>query len=246
MEKHSSIIQAEAIAVVVGLILVALAITIVILLVIIYVTKQKMKEKSQFTIHVARNFKDSFRDKETPVSDYDRHSLNNRPFDEPEPLTESLDNPLYQHTTSFTGATNEVATAGITNPRNEQDTSAGSAVSIPSVKEVTDSGSVSKLTENDYQVPLPASPAKPPVALPPVALPRGTTKLASPRRPPPMLTIIKPKPYNGSSANKPAVPGKPAIATKPSKQPVLPPAGKPPVEIKPSVKPKPKALPRNI
>ncbi len=252
MEKHSSIIQAEAVAVVVGLILLALVITIVILLVIIYVTKQKMKERSQFTIHVSRNFKNSFRDKETPVSDYDRQSLNNRPFDVPDPLTESLDNPLYQHTTSFTGATNEVAiasatnevaTAGITNPRTEQGNSAGSDVSIPSLKEVTDSGSVSKqdLTGNDYQVPLPSSPAKP------VALPRGSAQLVSPRRPPPMLpVIIKPKPYNGSSVNKPPVPGKPTIATKPSKQPVLPPIGRPPVENKPNVKPKPKALPRKI
>lgn len=279
MEKHSSIIQAEAIATIVGLVLIAMLITIVVVLVFIYVTKQKMKARSQFTIHVARNFNDASRDKETPVSDFDRQSLRNQAPDADDFMTESLDNPLYEHTTSFTGATYEVATTGFTNPQDDQDNS-GSDVSIPISKETvtendyqvptqpvpvesTDAGSISKHPANspvkigsalnqdaidhDYQVP-----SHPVVAgKAPVALPRGPAT-QSPRRPAPMLPIIRPKVY----ANLPPS-NKPPVSAKPHKQPVLPPAEKPstkqPVQppaerpsTKPGVKPKPRAVPRNL
>lgn len=256
MEKHSGIVQAEAFAVIVGLILMAMVLTIVIVLVIIYTTKQKMKARSQFTIHVARNFNDASRDKETPISDFDQQSLKNQGNDEAADfMTESLDNPLYHHTTSFTGTTTtyEVATSGFTNQSNEQDNSS-SDVSVPISKE--------NLPENDYEVPPHPVLIKSPVetgfvedheyevphdpfsAKPPVALPRGPAA-QSPRRPPPMLPIIKPKVYANipPTSNKP---GKPPVSVKPQKQPVLPHLERPPTDAKPPVKPKPKALPRNM
>ncbi len=260
MEKHSSIIQAEAFAVIVGLILLAMVVIIIVVLVVIYLTKQKMNTRSQFTIHVARNFNDSSRDKETPVSDFDRHSLKNQANEEADFMTESLDNPLYQQTTSFTGATYEVATTGFTNPHDEQDNSSNNVSSPISEKKfiendyqvpphpiplkspvetspvsklpTVDTGSASKqdIIDNDFQVPPNTASAKTPVPLP----------RTSPRRPAPVLPIIKPKVYINTPASKPP------ILAKPHKQPVLPPVERPPTYTKPDVKPKPKALPRNV
>lgn len=268
MEKHNSIVQAEAAAACVGVILLALVIVTIVVLVVIIRMRHKMKEKSEFSIHISRNFNSSLREKETPVSDFDRNSFDGL---ESKIRMPTPDSPFREHTSSFIAK--KVTPSSFTNPRASAaepgDGSSSSETSLPSMetKEEPSAESSSKkdllneyeTTKGDTQIlSVETEPSKPLVAAP-----RPLSQSATPRRPPPQLPIIKPKPYTGPSstaASKPLVPDKPAVSAKPPKikQPVLPPINKPvtgdqdvnrvgeEVRVVPDVKPKPKVVPRKI
>ena len=257
MDKPQGIVQVEAVAVCVGLILLALVIATIVVFAIVVWMRHKMKERSEFTIHISRNFNNSMREKETPISDLDRHSLKNDTFDGLESsigMVNTQESPFHEQTSSFIPKPKETL-SGFTNPHIE------SELSLPKMAETGEEtylGSGNGLQTEDIQVVYdePAEITKPFVA--PLQSSNQTTPTPK-QRPPPMLPVIKPKPYESpdTATDKPAIPEKPAVSPRPPR--VKPPAlaPKPVVEnyyanqgvemkAKPDIKPKPKPSPRKV
>ena len=256
MDKPQGIVQVEAVAVCVGLILLALVIATIVVFAIVIWMRHKMKERSEFTIHISRNFNDSMREKETPISDLDRHSLKNDTFDGLESsigMVNTQESPFHEQTSSFIPKPKETL-SGFTNPHVE------SEISLPKMAETgegTSLGSGNRFQTEDIQV----VNVEPGETTKPFVVPPQSSNQTTPtpkQRPLPMLPVIKPKTYVGPDAatDKPAVPEKPAVSAKPPrvKPPVLPPKpvedrhGNQGVEMKtkPNIKPKPKPSPRKV
>ena len=248
--KHPSIAQVEAAAACVGVILLILVVITVVVVVIILVMRYRMKEKSEFVVHVSRNFNnsESSRDKESPYcADYDKPQFFTKSrmnFDSEIQLVDTQENPsIYNHlnvtSSSFIddSAPDEMEHA-FHNPELEiEDTK--------DCDEVDDGFGGMKRdfekTANDTTL-LPDDQEDQQEAVfslqqgdeyfgnngmtsdgvkkPPIILPRTTAQVKSPRRPPPVIPI-KPKAYSAKTTEKPP------ISTKPTK-PKPPPLGSKP------------------
>ena len=240
-QKHPSIGQMEAAAACVGVILLILVVITVVVFVVILVMRYKMKERSEFVVHVSRNFNESSRDKESPYTgDYDKpRSWTN--FDPEIKTVDSQENPVYNHpkvtTSSFINDSAPEIEHGFHNPEPESETMKDSDEVLDSFdtqrdfEKTADDTTLLPNEEEDKQEDVSSMQQRDEysgnngstsdcVKKPPIAPPRTTVQDKTPRRPPPVIPT-KPKPFSAKTTEKPL------ISAKPTKPKPPPPGSKP-------------------